>query len=163
MHGRKCHYYAKFNKTPQRRKCATAPTAFRADTEGPMRLTRSCFAPLPAAWMDSCGAGSTRHAPRLGCHSDPAPGRLPPKTMHSPRFARVSLLLTSPLEGSTPYRAERIKGGFMLTTVLIVVLLFMLIGALPRWSHSRQWGYYPSGGLGVVLAILIILMLVGRL
>jgi hypothetical protein len=51
----------------------------------------------------------------------------------------------------------------MLATVLIVVLLFMLIGALPRWSHSRQWGYYPSGGLGVVLAILIVLMLVGRL
>ena len=51
----------------------------------------------------------------------------------------------------------------MLATVLIVVLLFMLIGALPRWSHSRQWGYFPSGGLGVVLTILIILVLVGRL
>jgi hypothetical protein len=44
-----------------------------------------------------------------------------------------------------------------------VVLLWMLIGALPRLSHSRQWGYYPSGGLGVVLTILVILMLVGRL
>jgi hypothetical protein len=51
----------------------------------------------------------------------------------------------------------------MLAAVLIVVLLFMLIGALPRWSHSRQWGYYPSGGLGLVLTILIILVLVGRL
>jgi hypothetical protein len=51
----------------------------------------------------------------------------------------------------------------MLGAVLIVVLLFMLIGALPRWSHSRQWGYYPSGGLGVVLGILVILLLVGRL
>jgi hypothetical protein len=51
----------------------------------------------------------------------------------------------------------------MLATVLIVVLLFMLIGALPRWSHSRRWGYYPSGGLGLVLTILIILVLVGRL
>ena len=51
----------------------------------------------------------------------------------------------------------------MLATILIVVLLFMLIGALPRWSHSRQWGYLPSGGLGVVLTILIILVLVGRL
>ncbi len=51
----------------------------------------------------------------------------------------------------------------MLATILIVVLLFMLIGALPRWSHSRQWGYFPSGGLGVVLTILIILVLVGRL
>jgi hypothetical protein len=55
------------------------------------------------------------------------------------------------------------EGKCMLATVLIVVLLFMLIGALPRWSHSRQWGYFPSGGLGVVLAILIILVLVGRL
>lgn len=51
----------------------------------------------------------------------------------------------------------------MLATVLIVVLLFMLIGALPRWSHCRQWGYFPSGGLGVVLAILVLLVLVGRL
>jgi hypothetical protein len=51
----------------------------------------------------------------------------------------------------------------MLVTILIVVVLLMLLGALPRWSHSRQWGYFPSGGLGLVLVILILLVLLGRL
>ena len=51
----------------------------------------------------------------------------------------------------------------MLATVLIVVLILMLIGALPRWGHSRNWGYIPSGGLGTVLVILVILVLLGRL
>ena len=51
----------------------------------------------------------------------------------------------------------------MLATILIIVVLLMLLGALPRWSHSRQWGYFPSGGLGLVLVILIVLVLLGRL
>lgn len=51
----------------------------------------------------------------------------------------------------------------MLGTVLIIVLVLMVLGALPRWSHSRQWGYFPSGGLGLILVILIILVLLGRL
>jgi len=51
----------------------------------------------------------------------------------------------------------------MLGTVLIIVLILMLIGALPRWGHSRNWGYIPSGGLGTVLVILVILVLLGRL
>jgi hypothetical protein len=51
----------------------------------------------------------------------------------------------------------------MLITVLIVVLILMLIGALPSWPHSRSWGYYPSSGLGLVLVVLVVLMLVGRL
>jgi len=51
----------------------------------------------------------------------------------------------------------------MLATILIVVVLLMLLGVLPRWSHSRQWGYFPSGGLGLVLLILIVLVLLGRL
>jgi hypothetical protein len=51
----------------------------------------------------------------------------------------------------------------MLGTILIVVLVLMLIGSLPRWSHSRRWGYAPSGGLGLVLAILLILFLLGRI
>ena len=51
----------------------------------------------------------------------------------------------------------------MLATALIVVVILMLLGALPRWPHSRQWGYYPSGGLGLVLVILLILLLAGRL
>jgi hypothetical protein len=51
----------------------------------------------------------------------------------------------------------------MLGTILIIVVILMLVGAMPRWSHSRGWGYYPSGGLGLVLVILIILLLLGRL
>jgi hypothetical protein len=51
----------------------------------------------------------------------------------------------------------------MLGTIFIVVLLLMLVGALPTWPHSRNWGYFPSGGLGLVLVILIILVLLGQL
>lgn len=51
----------------------------------------------------------------------------------------------------------------MLVTILIVVLLLMVVGALPRWNHSRSWGYFPSGGLGLVLVVVIILVLAGRL
>jgi hypothetical protein len=51
----------------------------------------------------------------------------------------------------------------MLGTILIVILILMLVGAMPRWPHSRDWGYYPSGGVGLVLLVLIILMLSGRI
>lgn len=51
----------------------------------------------------------------------------------------------------------------MLSTVLIVILILMLLGSVPRWPHSRNWGYYPSGGLGLVLLIVIILLLLGRI
>ncbi len=48
-------------------------------------------------------------------------------------------------------------------TILLVVLILMLLGALPTWPYSRSWGYYPSGGLGLVVLILVILLLAGRL
>jgi uncharacterized protein DUF3309 len=51
----------------------------------------------------------------------------------------------------------------MLGTILIVVLIFALLGALPRWPHSRSWGYFPTGGLGLVLLIVVVLVLLGRL
>jgi len=51
----------------------------------------------------------------------------------------------------------------MLGTILIVVLILMLIGAIPAWPHSRNWGYYPSGTLGLLLLILIILVLLGQI
>lgn len=51
----------------------------------------------------------------------------------------------------------------MLGTIVLVVLILMLVGAIPAWPHSRSWGYYPSGGLGLVLLILIILLLMGRI
>lgn len=50
----------------------------------------------------------------------------------------------------------------MLGTILIIVLILILLGALPAWPHSRSWGYYPSGGLGLVLVIIIILVLLGH-
>jgi hypothetical protein len=50
----------------------------------------------------------------------------------------------------------------MLGTILTVVILVMLIGAIPTWPHSQGWGYWPSGGLGLVLLIVLILMLMGR-
>jgi len=46
-------------------------------------------------------------------------------------------------------------------TILIVILILMLIGAFPAWPHSRNWGYYPSGGLGLILIILLVLLLLG--
>lgn len=49
----------------------------------------------------------------------------------------------------------------MLGTILLVILILMLLGAIPRWPHSRNWGYAPSGGLGTVLLILVILVLLG--
>ena len=51
----------------------------------------------------------------------------------------------------------------MLMTILLVVVVLALIGALPRWQHSSGWGYYPSGGVGLVLLILVILAVTGRL
>jgi FtsH-binding integral membrane protein len=51
----------------------------------------------------------------------------------------------------------------MLATILIVFLVLALFGALPRWSHSRDWGYFPTGGLGLVLLVVVALVLLGRL
>ena len=48
-------------------------------------------------------------------------------------------------------------------TILIVLLVLLLLGAIPAWPHSKNWGYYPTGGLGLVLAIIIILVLLGRI
>ena len=51
----------------------------------------------------------------------------------------------------------------MLSTILIVLLILALIGALPNWDHSRQWGFYPSGGVGIVLIVLVVLALTRRI
>jgi len=48
-------------------------------------------------------------------------------------------------------------------TILIVLLILILVGALPTWPHSKNWGYYPSGGFGLIALILIILLLMGRI
>jgi Protein of unknown function (DUF3309) len=51
----------------------------------------------------------------------------------------------------------------MLGTILIVILILALLGALPRWSHSRDWGYYPTGGVSLILFVVIILLVLGRI
>lgn len=51
----------------------------------------------------------------------------------------------------------------MLGTILLIVLILMLVGAFPTWPHSRNWGYWPSGGLGVVLVVLLVLLVAGRI
>ncbi len=51
----------------------------------------------------------------------------------------------------------------MLGIILIVLVVLMLVGTVPRWPHSRNWGYYPSGGLGLVLLVLIVLLVLGRI
>lgn len=54
------------------------------------------------------------------------------------------------------------KDKAMLGTILLIVLVLAVLGALPTWGYSRGWGYYPSGGLGLVLVIVLILVLIGR-
>ncbi len=51
----------------------------------------------------------------------------------------------------------------MLGTILLVILIMALLGVLPRWSHSRNWGYAPTGGVGLILVIIVILLLLGRI
>jgi len=50
-----------------------------------------------------------------------------------------------------------------LGTIILVILILMLVGALPTWPHAQNWGYYPSGGLGLVVLILLILLILGKL
>src|ERR671936_393467 len=70
------------------------------------------------------------------------------------RFAQYPLALF--------LRLVALGGARAMTTTLLVIVILLLIGALPTWPYSSGWGYYPSGGLGLVLLILIILMLAGR-
>jgi Protein of unknown function (DUF3309) len=77
---------------------------------------------------------------------------------------------------SAPSRGNNLLVGFitvgngcrnreesMLVPILIVLLVLFLVGALPTWNHSRSWGYFPSGGLGVVLVVVVVLLLLGRI
>jgi len=61
------------------------------------------------------------------------------------------------------FGATEEQASMGLGTILIIILILALIGALPSWGYSRSWGYFPSGGLGLVLVILIVLVLMGRL
>jgi hypothetical protein len=60
------------------------------------------------------------------------------------------------------YAVATFRSTAMLGTILLVILILLLIGALPTWGYSGGWGYYPSGGLGLLLVIVIILLALGR-
>jgi hypothetical protein len=60
-------------------------------------------------------------------------------------------------------KTDNRKGWKKMGMILIVILILVLVGVIPTWPHSRSWGYYPSGGIGLVLLILLILLLMGRI
>jgi uncharacterized protein DUF3309 len=60
-------------------------------------------------------------------------------------------------------RSRHVEEEERMVTLLIVLLVLMLVGVAPSWPYSRSWGYYPSGGLGLVLLIVVILLLTGRI
>jgi hypothetical protein len=57
----------------------------------------------------------------------------------------------------------RREGGLNMGTILIIILVLLVLGALPTWPYSSGWGYYPSGGLGLILVILVVMLLLGRI
>jgi len=75
---------------------------------------------------------------------------------------RRRFALTGPAAvGKTDKDNFKLRGSMY--TILLVVLILMLLGALPAWPYSRSWGYYPSGGLGLVVVVVLVLLLAGRL
>jgi hypothetical protein len=74
----------------------------------------------------------------------------------------INKMELSPGRDVSRSRLER-RGNTMLSTILIVILILLLIGALPAWPYSTGWGYYPGGGLGLILIIVIVLALAGRI
>jgi hypothetical protein len=65
--------------------------------------------------------------------------------------------------GVTVFPSNLLEGEIAMRTIILVILILLLLGTLPTWPYSTGWGYYPSGGLGLVLVIVIILALMGRL
>jgi hypothetical protein len=68
---------------------------------------------------------------------------------------------TNPTIFDVPTRLAKREETFMVRTILLVFLILLLLGALPTWPYSQGWGYYPSGGLGLILLIFILVMLFG--
>lgn len=71
--------------------------------------------------------------------------------------------VSSPYSPHLTVQTFELPGEHHMLTILVVILLLMALGALPTWPYSRGWGYYPSGGLGLVLVILVVLLLLGRI
>ncbi len=66
-------------------------------------------------------------------------------------------------QGACPKAATREGTTVSIGTILLIILILALLGVLPTWPHSRGWGYYPTGGLGIIIIIIIVLLLLGRL
>jgi uncharacterized protein DUF3309 len=79
----------------------------------------------------------------------------PRSVRHRARGLRASEL--------NPFIRDTEENPVTLGTILLIVLVLMLVGAFPRWSHSRNWGYAPSSGLGLVLVVVVVLLLMGRI
>jgi hypothetical protein len=72
--------------------------------------------------------------------------------------------MIAPIESTRLQQSNsQAEGAPNMITILVVILLLVALGALPTWPHSRGWGYYPSGGLGLVVLVLVILLLLGRI
>jgi len=93
---------------------------------------------------------------------------LGPVTVHS-ATAAISAMRPRLLQSKTPEQSQpgsfniRRKRSMSLGTILLIILIIVLVGALPTWPYSGGWGYYPSGGIGLILLIVLILFLMGRL
>jgi len=105
---------------------------------------------LPFSFIRSCNA--------LRClkHSQGKEGGF--SVWHGPRLKGFMVS-----EFAVENQSNKEKRGIMLGTILLIMLILLLLGALPAWPYSRGWGYYPSGGLGFVLLILLILLLLGKI
>jgi hypothetical protein len=84
-------------------------------------------------------------------------------SLHIDSIARLCISVLNVRGGKKPVLCvgRRVKSDMI--TILLIILLLMALGALPTWPYSRGWGYYPSGGVSLVLVILIVLLLMGRI
>jgi hypothetical protein len=71
--------------------------------------------------------------------------------------------MLAPFSNAAELGASGSKKGELVMVLLLIILLVLMVGGLPAWPYSRSWGYYPSGGLGLVLLVLLVLLLMGRL
>ena len=71
--------------------------------------------------------------------------------------------MTGPVASKEPEEQKHLGPEEFMSTILLIILVLLLVGALPTWPHSRGWGYYPSGGLGLIVVVLLVLLLAGRL
>ena len=116
----------------------------RHDLATPTRRSRTA---RRRCWPPTCGSTPTTSTTRIAGRTTSRTGWRSSRTGRSPR--RTS---------ARPTRRLR-----MLGTILLIILILILIGALPTWPYSSGWGYYPSGGIGLILIIVIVLLLMGRI